>query len=86
MLPRPETVIQITALRDQERLDEVARQRRELSLNVGARARPIPIWRREPAAIVWLRQMVTRGRGARGNAATAPGTMFETGVIPRARS
>lgn len=38
MLPHPETVIAISALRYQERLYEVARQRRALGLNAGARA------------------------------------------------
>ena len=86
MLPHPDTVIEITALRYKERLDEVARQRYALSLNAETRARPTPIWRREPAAIVWLRQIITRERGVRGNAATAPGASFKTGVIPRAGS
>jgi len=86
MLPHPETVIAISALRYQERLYEVARQRRALGVNAGARARPIPIWRREPAAIAWLRQIVTRERGVRGNATTAPSALFKSGVIPRAGS
>jgi hypothetical protein len=37
MLPHPDTVIKIAALRCQERLDEIARQRCALSVNPGAR-------------------------------------------------
>lgn len=36
MLPHPDTIIKIAAHRYQERLDEIARQRCELSLNAGA--------------------------------------------------
>jgi hypothetical protein len=71
MVPHPEMTIKITALRYQEQLDEAALQRRALSFNPGARARPTLLWSRGPAAVDWLRQLV---RGAtRAFATSLPG-------------
>ena len=64
MLPHPETVRKITALHDQERLRDIAQQRRATSPNARARSRPTRAGSAWLAGGSWLTGWMTHLRRA----------------------